>query len=455
MRLIGGNISDTPVKEIADGSAFSVGGTVPAPTLSTFGTGSALGSAISGLTEAYNMQPRNVASVKWADNSFGLFWLDKASPYEIWYMHIETNADGTFASAGSAVDLSGVFSNPSNHIGAAIEVKKLSASRVTVQYGIPGSTHKVEWATFDKDTDTLAQEGSTLSYSTEYNNLQAYKGFGMVVVDSTTVLGIFTDQNTSSVQRLHPITAAGTLAKGTSVNTGSIASIANWTEAMCSIGWTDSSGVTWLTALGSNACTNVIKATVTAGSTPSVTVNSTITGLTSYYLPAFTATGDLGGGVAGTQSRFHIHKDDVDVGRCIWVKGTTIKDLVIFGGVTNPAFVTREIYKFHDDIASLDRLYTLLEVSYDEDTYWGKYILCSADANSATYVAYIPFAFNWSTLEMVQPETGTDDVTNTNVTPTSQDRVVADYLGSLTATNLLNISDESANGVPSTMPVVL
>ena len=199
----------------------------------------------------------------------------------------------------------------------------------------------------------------------------------------------------------------------------------------------------------------MIKATVTPGSTPSVVVNSTITGLTPYQLACFTSTGDLGVGGVGSQSRYQVNRDDVEVGRCIWIAGTTVKSLVIFGGGTNPRIILREIYKFSGNIANLDSMYTLLEVSYDEDTYWGKYILCNADLNAASYTAYIPFAFNWSTFELVQPITGTDDATNTNVTPTSANRIVADYLGSSTATNLLNISDESADGVPSTMPVVL
>ena len=461
MRLIGGNISDTPVKEIADGSAFSVGGTVPAPTLSTFGTGSALGSAISGLTEPYNMLPRAWASVKWADNSFGLFWVDKTGPNEVWYIHIQTNANGTFASAGTAVDVSAIaFSEPDggSRASGGIEVKKLSASRVTIQLALPSSTCKVQWATFDKNTDTLTQHGSTITYNTAYNHLRTFSGFGMAVVNSTTVLGIFMDKDpygSTMTQRLHPVTAAGTLAKGTSVDTGTVSTISPWTEISNSIGWTDSSGVTWFAGLGQNASYNVIKATVTPGSTPSVAVNSTITGLTGFQLSSKTATGDLAGGVAGTQSRYHISKDDVEVGRCIWLTGNVAKKLTIFGGGTNPSTITREIYKFNDEIASLDHIYTLLEVSYDEDTYWGKYILCNADANAASYTAYIPFAFNWSTFELVQPITGTDDATNTNVTPTSANRIVADYLGSSTATNLLNISDESADGVPSTMPVVL
>ena len=48
MRLVGGNISDTPVKEIGDGSAFAVGGSSDsAPALIEFGTIPATGTALS------------------------------------------------------------------------------------------------------------------------------------------------------------------------------------------------------------------------------------------------------------------------------------------------------------------------------------------------------------------------------------------------------------------------
>ena len=465
MRLIGGNISDSPVKEIGDGSAFNVGGTVAAPTLSTFGTGSSQGSAISGMNNIYPFQPRHYCNIKWADNSFGHFWIDRYTPWEIWYQHLETNADGTLASVGSAVDVQAIaFTTPSGSARpywSALEVKKLSASRITIQYGRPGNPNQVQWATFDKNSDTLTQHGSTLTYNTRNNNVNAYIGFGMVVVNSTTVLGIFADQDTSTAQSLHPVTAAGTLAKGTSVDTGSIQSTQTWQSASQSMGWTDSSGVSWFAGLGNWSATsaaganvNMIKATVTPGSTPSVVVNSTITGLTPYQLACFTSTGDLGVGGVGSQSRYQVNRDDVEVGRCIWIAGTTVKSLVIFGGGTNPRIILREIYKFSGNIANLDSMYTLLEVSYDEDTYWGKYILCNGADDDAS-VAYIPFAFNWSSLELVQPVTGTDDASNTNVTPQSANRIRADLLGSSTATNLLNISDEAHDGVPSTMPVVL
>ena len=47
MKLIGGNISDTPVKEIRDGSAFHVGGSAADPAVVAIGTwGSA--AAVSG-----------------------------------------------------------------------------------------------------------------------------------------------------------------------------------------------------------------------------------------------------------------------------------------------------------------------------------------------------------------------------------------------------------------------
>ena len=458
MRLIGGNISDTPVKEIADGSAFNVGGTVAAPSLSTFGTGSSQGSEITGFTGPTNMLPRAMCNVKWADNSFGMFWIDRLTIFELWYIHIETNADGTFKSAGTAVDVSTLasFETPtgSTKVNGGFEVKKLSASRVVVQIAVPSSSaFKVHWATFDKDTDTLAQEGSTLTYNTAYDNLQAFVGFGMAVVNSTTVLGIFRDSATETIQTLHPITAAGTLAKGTSVATGTISNTGSWVNSNQSIGWTDSSGVTWFAGLGITTNGNIIKATVTPGSTPSVAVNSTLTGLTSYQLCSFTGTGDLGVGGVGSPSRYHVSRDDVEVGRCIWVSGTTVKSLVIFGGVTNPAMVQREIYKFSGNIDPLDPIYSLLEVSYDEDTYWGKYILCNDDASTSTYTAYIPFAFNWSSFELVHPITGTDDATNTNVTSWTANKIRGDFLPSSTATNMLNISDENHNGVPSTMPV--
>ena len=86
MRLVGGNISDTPVKEIGDGSAFAVGGGSGAPALVEIGTVPAAGTSLTNINHSYSgwmgngQYYSNSAIVKWSDNSFGIFWAAAASP---------------------------------------------------------------------------------------------------------------------------------------------------------------------------------------------------------------------------------------------------------------------------------------------------------------------------------------------------------------------------------------
>lgn len=70
MRLIGGNISDTPVKEVGDGSAFNVGGAAAAPALLTLGTpGSATAISQTGWATVFSRPDA------WLLYGYGFKWL--------------------------------------------------------------------------------------------------------------------------------------------------------------------------------------------------------------------------------------------------------------------------------------------------------------------------------------------------------------------------------------------
>tara|TARA_R110000824_G_scaffold317464_1_gene504649 strand:+ start:622 stop:2010 length:1389 start_codon:yes stop_codon:yes gene_type:complete len=135
MKLIGGNISDTPVKEIRDGSAFSAGGGAAAdPAFLTLGTwGSATAISATGWTAVLKATVPSGSTVlgyaggyvKLSATLLAYVWRDNASTYQMNAATIVLDSAGDFSSATTRQDISANFPD--------------SRSNVLVR-GIPGSS---------------------------------------------------------------------------------------------------------------------------------------------------------------------------------------------------------------------------------------------------------------------------------------------------------------------------
>ena len=432
------------------GGSGGGGGSGENPALATFGSG---GSATDITQMEFNSakSPRGRVIIKWGDNSYGAFGGGDAAT-DLLYNHIETNTDGSFDRAGTVVDIESDFGTLVAYAGYCLEVKKLSANRVAVMLGMnEGGTYKVKWNVYDKNGDGLTKQGNVLSYTCSFNGPNAFNGFGMAVVDENTILAAFADANSQSILKVHPVTLEPSKAKGTSVASSTVTDFGNVVSSAgrTTQGWTDSNGKTrFIFGREQDTCDEIVECTVTVGATPSVTVNNTYNGIGAYLCKFRSAGGDFSndGGRESGMGRFVINKNDVEVGRAIWVSAEYAPCLYIFGGETNARVISREIWNFGLPGENPDFDYQLIELSYDSSTKWGRYVLAVSDGSTpADNFIYIPFNFNWSSFEMERPTTA-DDERNTSLTQWTSDAHWGTLFGSSSASNLVTIIDDNTSG---------
>ena len=155
MRLIGGNISDTPVKEVGDGSAFNVGGGGGgAAALLTLGSFSSASTAtgwdsIAPFATFGANHPGNVAHCYLADDIAVYVWRSSAdNKVKASVVTFDSNGDPT---SGTEQDLSD-FTTSAN---APVMVERVSDSRVIICNTINTSVQTFEVRAYDISGSTF------------------------------------------------------------------------------------------------------------------------------------------------------------------------------------------------------------------------------------------------------------------------------------------------------------
>mgnify|MGYP003649864203 CR=1 FL=1 len=475
MKLIGGNISDTPVKNVGDGSAFTVGGAAGAPDLIAIGSVPAAGTALTNMDESlFHIQAQsqpyiNKYTVKWSDNSFGCFWIAAASPYKLYYSHVTTNADGTFAACATKVDLSGDLTAAATDRAVGICGTKLSASRVVLHlsFEISGANHGLENVVYDKSSDTVAEHGTVFDHGTMTSNTDNSKQRMMCAAASVDQgIVFYNDAGTTSNISAVPVHFVGTKTKGTLQNR---TASTNGYSTYGGLAFSDNSDPAIIFTVNAQHATERINTLLewawTAGTTPEIpSPYSTVhTGWNS-PLPsgcsAETQTDgsfDSGGGMGVAL----INKNDIERGRFLCAKSagkyfteigmwtgvdtdTSIHWDVAPGAVRGTDMGTRAAHDPGDPTGTIVSYGAkILEIDYDTDTFWGRYIYI--DVLNGNDVFYTPFNLNWSTFQIVTSDL--DDLPNATTGATiSGGHQLRDVLvGSATATNMCTIYNDTAS----------
>ena len=200
MRLIGGNISDTPVKEIADGSAFNVGGgSSEPPSLIAFGTQttaatfSNIGASTSnigyGHGPARSIGGTNMDICVWSPLSTSVFYIDQTDSNKLKHVRLSFNADGTLASEGAEQDLNSIMAIGTNT--DMIQIQKVSSTRCTLTRFKEASTAAFIVACLDLSGDSVSLHGALQTRTTTWNNTHAFGGGGCTVLLDSDHLGLF------------------------------------------------------------------------------------------------------------------------------------------------------------------------------------------------------------------------------------------------------------------------
>tara|TARA_R110002074_G_scaffold113392_1_gene242474 strand:- start:63 stop:1535 length:1473 start_codon:yes stop_codon:yes gene_type:complete len=200
MRLIGGTISDTPVKEIGDGSAFNVGGSAAIPKFLSV-TSTTSKTALSGF-DVIDPTPFNASATYYA---CGMTYVEKITD-DLFVMVWRSNADGetkasviTFSSGvatfGAEQNLTALSQGTAGSSGQvlcqAVGTDKVlvansrpsdgAASDIQTQlYDVNGGSTRTLTATSgsSRQTISMAHGGANNVYS------HSVMGFGMIVLDA-------------------------------------------------------------------------------------------------------------------------------------------------------------------------------------------------------------------------------------------------------------------------------
>ena len=484
MRLIGGNISDTPVKEIGDGSAFNVGGGASAPDLVEIGTIPVEGTAASNFDESLShttsggSRACQKTTVKWSDNSFGCFWISGTSPYKLYYSHLTTNSDGSFAAVATKVDLSGDLTeaNTTNgsgnrHIRSAISSVKLSASRVVINIMFAGNSSSLAYGkenvVYDKNGDSVTEHGTVFNHGTPTWNpagedaATATQALCVAAVNADQGIVFNNDNGTTTSIAAVPCHFTGTKTAGTLRN------VTNATLSLQSgVAFSDNSTPAKIFTVlgGSGAGTRVVQEwDFTVGTTPQLAGSyaSAYTGFRASPLSSDTSSDETqtdgsfnsGGGIGVTL----INKNDIERGRFLGtllaqsLSGPTdlgCHQLGFFAGVTTNGSILLDVGTMLTAGTHMGVRYDnsrMIEIDYDDETYWGRYIHQSATDGGAIF--FIPFNFNWSTFQITRSVAADLPQKAADVTVPNSSRVRDVLLGSSSAENFCVIYDEGGDDV--------
>jgi len=457
MRLVGGNIGDAPVKNVRDGSAFAAAGGGGAPDLAEIGTVPTAGTQITAMaTGMYqgSVGARASSTVKWSDNSFGLFYHAYGGGTAR-YHHIQTNADGTFLSCGTVQGLSEFTETPSTGNPGVIIAKKMGASKVLLYYVYKtGSNHRCQLMMYDKSGDTLVADGAVLDISgTGGSGLEFQNSY---FCPATTTQGYVTEGEPSYPAKIR--------ATPYNKSTGNIG-----TTVQYNIAYSDSAGgnsftdntkqIYMITGRDHAQDGNTLReTTLTEGTTPQMGTSVTATNYRKALGSAYGNSdhqseagldngggGTAGGGIAVSL----INKNTPTRGMFMATLMNTTSNaghIVVWNGPVLDASDIINVVPFGvlgtDFGTDTGRDSSIIEVSYDADTYWGKYVYQNATTLGGIF--YMPFNYNWDTYERTvsQAVNLPKWTTAASVSVYRYNHVFTTIMGSATATNLVTIYTE-------------
>ena len=192
MRLIGGNISDTPVKEIADGSAFNVGGAVAvatAPLLVEYGAPARLEATVPTVANYKGMKNHCKSIWKIKDNYYGFLFRDSGDSNKAYFQLLTIDPATGVPTASTKVDISANHAS-GNYPMAGVTMASASTTATLVLYTVDSSaggghtaTHNISDCTVTFSTGALSSiTGQTDAF--DITTLQGSAFHGMIKMSS-------------------------------------------------------------------------------------------------------------------------------------------------------------------------------------------------------------------------------------------------------------------------------
>lgn len=399
MRLIGGNISDTPVKEIGDGSAFNVGGAASSPDAVTLG---AFGSATAITATNWSQCDTNV-STDWVKMSSTLLVnvTRKITSYELYIGGIDLTSAGEISTIQNAQDITSDFTVQAR---VTVMATRLTDTRIVVCVYKNTSPTGFEFQTYDYSGGTFTKHGTKLTYTPGTDH--ASQGFSsMIKVDADHVClshyGGSVNRNDAVLAKVTNTKNVGTALTdlGNGTGTGLLWLCGYAGEIfMGSFG----KGYVRMTANTSTQALTVVDYTVPASS-------GTIFGARGTAVPGdgsqhnFTlATPTASGQVCAFNNQDH-------KGGLVWWDGYVLNSPSLYGGAPNPSFVG-----VVGDVATVNaNMRNSGGVKIDETSPWMRTVMVIG--NSTTGLAAVPMNINMETGAGVR---GTQ-VRGTTITPHS------------------------------------
>ena len=420
MRLIGGNISDTPVKEIADGSAFNVGGggSSEPPSLIDFGTPTTVAtfSNIGGCTTNIGWSAgaaiggKNMDICVWSPLSTSVFYVDSTDSHKLKHVRLSFNADGTLASESAEQDLNSLMAIGVNT--DMIVIDKVSSSRCTLTWCKEASTRSFVVACFDLSGDTISLHGALQTRTTTWNNAFAFRCAATCLLDADH-LALFAQRQ--------PANGATRTATNRSLPE---MSIIKFTTTQSVGAWTVGTGeIDYLSnGQGTGGCANsdADSGKVFYNDGYKVYTEWTWSGTTATFgqtlltAPAFGwPAGQNNGGMHATK-----YRHDIEAGRCLSagsqpiVSGPGATHYLMDGRVTKgQRHVTIAPYSALEYAANNYNLYYTSyfghmkgesnTIDYDENTFWERQFMPGTSYESMEDIRIFPTAINWKTGQTV------------------------------------------------------
>ena len=273
MRLIGGNISDTPVKEIGDGSAFSVAAASGTPPLLGLGSFSSLSSPIS--ASGWERPHNNGVGFAPLIGTFGqnyvlinsgntIVWACVRESDDEVYLATIPVSSGTLGTPTAAQDKSGDFTtSTTGHI--CVMKDPASENKVIVMLFSDVSTRRIEMGCYTVSGATFTKVGSIQTHVLATDSLAAFDNMSCQLHSdgNTGVVTCINNTSTNQVQCI-PFNHTSNQTFGTAVASGITQ------QSSATVYFTSTligSGGEVITFNGKN---RILEWTLTTGSTPSV-----------------------------------------------------------------------------------------------------------------------------------------------------------------------------------------
>jgi hypothetical protein len=263
-KLIGGTISDTPIKNIGDGSAFSAGGGgADLVTIGSFGTDAVI-TGWHGTDGLHSLgggpTPSMLSVFRFADNDYGAIWRSY-SDNEVKYGHITFDGSGN-PTFGTMQDLSGTFNASTD---TPVMARGVSSTRCVVLNPVNTSARRFEICAMDQSSDTIVVHGSVQSYTLPTDSqIYCRRSIGLAVYDADTIV-FSVDGIASGYLHIVPVKITNTKAIGTPVSMAVVAP-----EFPCKFYADPNYGSNPIYAMQNH----LYELTVTPGATPSVALTT-------------------------------------------------------------------------------------------------------------------------------------------------------------------------------------